>query len=191
MSMKECNICCESWPEKTTSELECGHRACTHCLRIIFSQWPAGCCIKVQLTQERISLLGSAVVEEYIMQRLEQEAEHKVYCSKPHCSAFITEEKIFDKLAICASCSHMTCTECRQAAHGDEPCRPDNDVVAIQDMARKEGWKSCYACGQIVERTAGCNRMWYANIFSYPHLPTLSTSPLPNLPLPPPTYQGS
>lgn len=56
-----------------------------------------------------------------------------------------------------------TCDRCQSAAHAAEGCREgqgeDEGERMLRDLAARMGWSECPACGQMVERVSGCNRM--------------------------------
>ena len=161
MAEKDCTFCSQTLPQAQLSKLECAHEACAECLRKLFSTYPARCCIDIPLTEERIKVLGPMSINKYISKNQEKSAEMKTYCSKPDCGTFIHSSRFLGKKAICPSCYHMTCIECRETAHGDDPCSPDPDIAALYDLAETEGWKICFSCGALVESVEGCSVIEY------------------------------
>lgn len=155
----KCSLCLDKFDYNYLNILECEHKACHDCLRTLFANYPARCCSNIDITSERAQILGADIVEAYIQKRLEKESGANFYCSRPHCSAFIPFERIFDTTAICPACHEYTCTECRQYDHGYQPCAPNRETEMTRELAQQEGWRACHGCGHIIERTLGCNRM--------------------------------
>ncbi|KAL9622059.1 MAG: hypothetical protein Q9160_003558 [Pyrenula sp. 1 TL-2023] len=72
----------------------------------------------------------------------------RLYCSAKTCSALISSRDIVDR--------------CKQdlAVHTDDSlCPPDDEEDSLLTLAAKERWQKCNGCGNMVEKSDGCEHM--------------------------------
>jgi hypothetical protein len=124
----QCAICLEPFQPKDLVELPCAHYACIWCLKSLFQaatvseeNYPATCCSPIPLPLARPHL-SFTIARRYEALVTEYETTDRTYCSNTDCKAFIKPDSIFGNKAICRFCKVVTCTECKEAAHGWKTC---------------------------------------------------------------------
>jgi hypothetical protein len=160
-----CLGCLESPnPSATFITLPCGHRWCPPCLQMFLRitmthemLFPPRChkcsfvfppeLIRAHLTSEEYAQFERAVVEFGTTDR--------VYCSVPTCSAFIPPTRINKHRASCGDCGAHTCPRCKETFHVG-PCKRNAALEGVRELSKKEGWKECRRCGNMVEKGEGC-----------------------------------
>ena len=109
-------------------------------------------------------------------------AEYKVpwgsrtHCPNTRCSAWIPPSAFeVPQIEIrCRKCRHKVCRYCKRSAHvvGSE-CPEDTGIAAVIDVARENGWRRCYSCHAVVERSSGCRHMY---VWPLPPPPSICAS---------------
>lgn len=160
-----CSICLEEYLDNYLATLTCGHKVCSECLTDMFkssttdeSRYPPKCCHPVLLTTVR-DFINKKVVAEFEQKMVEWETQNRTYCSDKDCGAFVHENHILSTWASCPRCVRITCTECKNVAHGDKPCPEDEATQQALGLMEKEGYKRCSQCQNGVELMQGCNHI--------------------------------
>jgi IBR domain, a half RING-finger domain len=100
--------------------------------------------------------------------RKHQEAmtSNKTYCPKKDCGNwirpkyFVKDTKNGRQKGTCSRCKTNVCQKCNMKWHPSGPCKVDADTQKVLDLARKkDNYQRCYSCGEMVERSSGCNHM--------------------------------
>jgi hypothetical protein len=103
-----------------------------------------------------------------LFRRKHQEAftSNKTYCPQKDCGNwirpkyFVKDTKTGRPKGICSRCKTAVCEKCNMKWHSSGPCKVDPDTQKVLDLARKQdNYQRCYSCGEMVERSAGCNHM--------------------------------
>ena len=157
---KECISCSEV---RVGLEVPCGHHYCYECLIVVASNavkdgrfFPPRCCKTEMPLQTIRSWIGEDLTADLEHKAIELSTEHRIYCH--HCGKFILPGRIEKNRARCQTCSHDTCSLCREEFH-DGRCPEDPELQKTIEVAVKEGWQACCGCNNLVERTAACNHM--------------------------------
>ncbi|KAE9407501.1 hypothetical protein BT96DRAFT_104390 [Gymnopus androsaceus JB14] len=97
----------------------------------------------------------------------------RLYCPNPRCAVFIGswsslkrgQNSTSSKSHQCPACSERVCIFCRDLAHTETPCSSHlsaEEKLAesqVRNLARDNMWQTCPGCGEMVERTEGCNHL--------------------------------
>ncbi|EXJ73442.1 uncharacterized protein A1O5_03202 [Cladophialophora psammophila CBS 110553] len=168
----ECTSCFEDIPENATSKLPCNHSYCKPCLTTLIttalqteSSFPPKCCLTEIPLQTVLLSLDSKQREIY----KEKAAEYAIapqerwYCPNTKCLKWIPPSKL-QRIRIlnlkCPHCATKICSVCRGLAHRDSAdCPQDYGLEATIMLAELEGWRRCFKCRTMVERTQGCRHM--------------------------------
>ncbi|KPI45146.1 uncharacterized protein AB675_2845 [Cyphellophora attinorum] len=156
-------------PDEPTVFLNCGDRWCVDCLNDNYraalknrKDFPPQCC-DIPLDHESIQdFLDEGVLIELATKIDEYKDADPVYCQTPKCTGgYIPKSRIKGQWAGCQVCSQSTCVECKGPAseHLAPQIHPKPLTKLDQELAAKEGWKVCPGCGNMVERSEGCNFM--------------------------------
>lgn len=150
--------------------LPCAHARCKDCLnenvRVGLSSrmnYPPKCCGPIDVT-EIFDYLDEDVRASWLEKREEYDDVAPVYCAVKECSVYLNKDQLVEegKWALCTGCNVKTCTGCLclQSAHqvGSSEC-PERIDKMDKDLMVKKGWKSCPRCGNMIERTDGCDHM--------------------------------
>lgn len=161
----ECIVCAEQKPFADVLPLSCGHCYCHDCLTSHFERstsdegsFPPRCCQAIPIGSA-VDILSPDLVSRFRAKAIEFSTLNRTYCSRGTCSAFIPPLHISSDVGTCPSCEHQTCTFCKQTAHIGYPCPHDSDRQMVVAMAWHRGWKQCYSCKNMVERSGGCSHM--------------------------------
>jgi hypothetical protein len=85
----------------------------------------------------------------------------RYYCPVPDCGLFVGPDKANApfRRARCKS-GHLTCMDCRQAAHADAvQCVKNQDMELVQRLAAEEGWRRCHRCHTMIEHRTACRHI--------------------------------
>jgi hypothetical protein len=163
----ECVACCTEASRNRSHTNSCSHSYCSRCIKRLSkkavhddSLWPPQCC-KAEMPIEEIECL---LPEDLIILVRARQVEmgvpilDRTYCVD--CSAFIPQDRIHERTALCHSCWTSTCSECKEKAHvGDCQNKLEQHIKDLETLAEREGWKKCSTCLMIVEHNTGCNHM--------------------------------
>ncbi|KAJ6556905.1 hypothetical protein B0H10DRAFT_1894687 [Mycena sp. CBHHK59/15] len=158
----------------------CQHRFCRSCMRIHVEsrldarQLPIYCptcptrrgssqtaANPSEIGDELIQILGIDRKHLIILEEL-QKAPFSVPVQCPACRNTISlDREQFQQTRILAcplpNCTGMWCKECNQRV-GKARHSCDGEAEK-QDLARREGWKTCPGCNTLTEKSEGCNHM--------------------------------
>jgi hypothetical protein len=169
---RECYVCLDSALFSRTLEVgPCSHIWCHHCLLAAINlaiinenNYPVRCCKdtpEIALGPANVSMVnvvGIRLIEKLNDKRVEYETEDRVYCPEQTCSTFIPPDTIIERMAICSSCLHQTCADCKLAYHGDELCENVVDED-LENWRRENNAATCPRCRRTVIIAHGCNHM--------------------------------
>jgi len=160
-----CSICLEEFESRSLAKPACKHKCCSTCLTELFksattdeSRYPAKCCNPIPLDTVR-RFINSKVASEYEKKQAEWETQNRTYCSDKDCGKFISTSNIFATWADCPHCLRVTCTECKNVAHGDKDCPVDKATEQALKLMEKKNYKRCWMCKSGVELMQGCNNL--------------------------------
>ncbi|OJD35981.1 ibr domain-containing protein [Diplodia corticola] len=176
-----CDICFDTHArDALISPPGCLHKWCHRCLdRVIknacqpgTSAFPPRCCgVEVFGGDARvrgaISLLTLAA---YNRRQEEEETppRERTYCHRRECRQHIRASAVKtvgegedeQRCGTCEACGGKTCMWCRDEDHPGRACpgrrRDEGGRQAVLMAAERNGWKTCWKCGVLVEKTGGC-----------------------------------
>lgn len=175
-----CQACSEPVQPDTSLTLPppCTHTYCQGCLTrlcelTVAKPWlfPPRCCqgVQVPLDPPHLpALLGPDLVATLRRSLAEFLDRDKTYCSAPRCSAYLPPPT--DQ---CGRCAARTCRRCKLPYHGGavaspaattaaaaaSSCPVDAVVVQVKHLAKERGWRRCFQCQMMVEKSDGCDHM--------------------------------
>eukprot|EP01084_Bolivina_argentea_P182225 314631_1 len=84
-------------------------------------------------------------------------------CPRSNCG-YTTKITNTTTICICAKCGYSACVNCK-AEHGNETCEQyqQKQIVFVEKLAKKHGWKQCPKCNTCIEKTYGSNDMRCSN----------------------------
>ncbi|TFK87944.1 hypothetical protein K466DRAFT_521668 [Polyporus arcularius HHB13444] len=144
----------------------CGHDYDVECVVGLFraattdeSLFPPACCRQPFDFQRLRRHMDGELARLFERKAREFSTQHRVYCCRASCSAFLGPATNSATTMSCNTCGTQTCGHCKKGAHSaNQRCTNDADKE-ILSMATKEGWKQCPRCGLVVELSYGCNHM--------------------------------
>jgi IBR domain, a half RING-finger domain len=165
--VRRCNACYEENVQGVA--FACDHQSCVECLRSLFravlrdtSLLPIRCC-EIPIDTSIASALMRQEEFETLERRIaEFEAKRKMYC--PSCNTFINLDDIGNATDLACDCGAELCAVCATLAHPRRTClenqsRQTVSDAAVLELARREGWKQCPRCANLIELSTGCNHM--------------------------------
>lgn len=121
---------------------------------------------RFQCCQQPVSLsliadvLPNDFIARYELMVLEQTTPNPTYCANAACATFIPPANYHGPdSARCGLCATNTCRHCRTTSHVGRGCTADAATEQVRALAAVVGWKTCPACGTLVERRDGCLHM--------------------------------
>lgn len=170
-NLVQCLVCVEDIASTRATKLECGHWWCNNCLKQPFERsvtdqelMPPKCCSTDPISFELVKKLFDTKFQQIWKLKYEEHLdESPIYCPRRHCrteyiQARHTQVRGRHKYRKCPTCSAEVCVLCK-TEHQAGTCPTDPEGVKFRELAKKEGWQTCYRCQAIVERVAGCNHM--------------------------------
>lgn len=179
----QCMVCTEEFAHRDIVQLGCQHQYCASCLKRFImggimdrelTFFPPRCCGE-PVPQEVVSnTLSKEEMREFQEATIEQNTQHKVYCSNTSCLKFIAPSNIGVGAdhALCPHCAHSTCVTCKNTRHEHDGCPADNALQATLKLAKDNHWQQCYSCGRIVELQEGCHHITSVPQADFSGLPT-------------------
>lgn len=167
VNLLQCHACTNSSPEEKTLTLPCEHVYCHDCVSQLHEQatrdqslYPPRCCRQEIPFYQVRPILSEELTKAYEKKSAEYSTPNPVYCSRPHCSAFLPPDESGrdSSAAHCDECQTMTCRSSKKTAH-DGQCSKDETPSELRRLAEAQGWKSCGGCRRMVELTFGCNHI--------------------------------
>ncbi|KAI2615654.1 hypothetical protein GGR54DRAFT_649860 [Hypoxylon sp. NC1633] len=164
-STQVCTACMDEVPVSEICNVDCQHSYCVDCTRYQFNlsvcnqqAFPPQCCgHPFEITLRLFKILGQELALKYAMKASESSVAHPVFCSNPECNTFILGTS-FAGFPLCQKCGTITCPKCSKGAHEGE-CPLDKATEELVKLAKEMGWRRCYKCGDLIEKTVGCNRI--------------------------------
>ena len=169
-----CVVCAESCDAdfSITFPAPCGHSYCRDCLRTYIEKccndkeiFPPQCCrVRLPMNETVHNLLGQELADQFELMVAEYDDDDKVYCSNPRCSRYIRrsadgrENGSFRDVR-CTACGHLTCRFCKYPHHETRRCGPSLADDQVKALGAIHGWRACFRCKMMVERSAGCDHM--------------------------------
>ncbi|KAM3080906.1 hypothetical protein ACMFMG_004867 [Clarireedia jacksonii] len=159
----DCASCMEAGEKANMCMLPCKHAYCGECITGAFqnalsSKTRFKCCktnISVKLATR---WLEAPFIASYELLILEQTTQNPRYCSNKSCNKFVPPADIHASIAVCSACNTRTCAPCGNAEHAGV-CKEDAQGKVVQELAAKNGWKSCPQCNFVIEKNEGCLHM--------------------------------
>ncbi|KAI1608907.1 hypothetical protein EDD37DRAFT_612212 [Exophiala viscosa] len=168
----ECTSCFDEFGKPDTARLPCTHSYCKPCLTTLIttalqneSSFPPKCCLTEIPLKTALLPLDSKQRETY----KEKAAEYSIppqerwYCPNAKCLKWIPPAKLHrhrNTNQKCPHCACALCSICRGQAHDrTSDCPQDYGLEATMSLADSEGWRRCYKCRTLVERSTGCRHM--------------------------------
>ncbi|KAI0883732.1 uncharacterized protein GGS22DRAFT_189698 [Annulohypoxylon maeteangense] len=147
--------------------LPCGCIYCRDCLLNFFLfnigdrvRWPPQCC------GINVGVADVLWLDDEDLQQAFQDAEEEssvrnpLYCSRPQCSALLSNEQAEEesRIVTCVKCGTSTCKKCKQPAHGpaDTECEEPDLDPGLRELAEQQEWKRCPHCRRMISRMHGC-----------------------------------
>jgi hypothetical protein len=170
--VRECASCLDDIPTSDAKRLDCTHSYCQPCFTTLImtaaqteSLFPPKCCLSEIPLKTVLSALDNEQRDSYKQKAAEwaQPPEKRWYCPEPQCAKWIAPSKIHHSRMSSQKCPHCRtkiCGMCRGLGHEENTnCPEDFGVNAMLDLAETEGWRRCYNCRSLVEKTSGCRHM--------------------------------
>ena len=162
-------LTCISWDddnEAASFTAPCKHSYCDDCLvsYVKSSLEPGGvfppvCCNLPITLQSARSHLHHDLIKRYQDKHSAILASCSLLCAQSGCCVIIPPERIVNGLGHCSAYNNHTCIKCRQQEHKQEPCPTDEKQRDLTELAKKQGWQTCYRCNNMIELNFGCNHM--------------------------------
>lgn len=162
-----CISCSELCSGAHLSLRTCEHSYCSECVSPWVaasldpgSSFPPVCCgvkIALELLEPHISLDLARRFKK--QEQASLAAACPLVCAEPGCLVGISAQNIVDNKGHCLACKRFTCSKCRMGWHEDKECLIDEEQELVMALAKKEGWQSCFHCGNLVELNFGCYHM--------------------------------
>lgn len=163
---QECVACGDDGLDEAFISVLCRHRFCKPCLAQYTESalqpgatFPPQCCglpVTFGMVQKHLS---PELAARYGEKQRQIFSRCSLLCARRGCCVEIPENNITGNQGHCLACNGNTCRACRKAGHGDRPCSIDPEREAILQLAKKEGWQTCYRCNNMVELNLGCFHM--------------------------------
>ncbi|TVY86389.1 ATP-dependent RNA helicase-like protein, partial [Lachnellula willkommii] len=160
-----CVVCEDIFENPVMATLPCDHKFCCNCLQELFQRsqidetlFPPRCCEPIPPEQVR-EFLTPELITMHEEKKVEFETADRTYCSDLQCHRFLRPENITADLGTCPTCNESTCTKCKTTAHEGNECPRDEATEALLSRGRERGWRRCFSCRSLVQRTYGCNHI--------------------------------
>lgn len=161
----DCIVCRDSLYPHHTVRLACGDVYCKSCLHSFLlratkdeSLFPPRCHRQPIGNAIIEANLNDAELSEYRNAELEFTSTNRIYCAVPECARFIPATQRDRDRASCAACGAVTCVHCKALSHPGG-CLQDTARQQLLEYGVGQNWKTCFGCGEMVEKENGCNHM--------------------------------
>jgi len=167
---RKCISCLEHLLFEDVQAGPCEHYYCIKCLeeivrvRLEDTGFRLPQCCRSEFGWDDIrGVINSKLAAEFDQKKQDFETTTPTYCTDQPCSgssALIGARhvSVTDATAICPICRKVICTKCKQDNHSGA-CAPDATLAEVLELAKKEGWKECPRCGEMIELEGGCSHM--------------------------------
>ena len=173
LSIADCASCSDHLPLERLVKASCDHYYCKDCFGHFIEAslqahdgFPPKCCkipINFLTVAENVS---EAVFKRYDARQAEIKNATAFYCGIQECGIKIENYRINGIRGSCEACGRDTCTLCRsefpRSVNGKNVghvCKKDRAREQVLELAKKEGWQTCYRCGNLVALNFGCHHM--------------------------------
>ena len=172
-STADCASCGDHSITDKLIKAACEHYYCKDCFGQFIEAslqthdgFPPKCC-KIPIPFVTIAAnVSAAVYSRYSARQAEIKDATAIYCGVQRCGVKIKNNKIKGVRATCVACRRDTCTLCRgefpERVNGKNVghvCRKDKAREQVLALAKREGWQTCYQCGNLVALNTGCHHM--------------------------------
>lgn len=161
-----CAGCEDEFPQAEMLQASCEHFYCHSCVAqyvevalLPGSIFPPSCCespLTATILQGHIS---PHLLHRYNLKQEEASTLFSLTCATQWCKAAIPSDNIQGSKAHCPNCIQDTCRNCKMMWHDGETCEEGKDRGKLAKLAESEGWQICYACGELISISSGCNHM--------------------------------
>ena len=168
-----CASCSDEFAIKELVKVSCDHNYCKDCFEHFMEAslsthdgFPPKCC-KIPIAFLTVANnVSTAVFGRYSARQMEIKNATALYCGNEKCGVKIEKDRINDLRATCVTCWRDTCTQCHdtfpqrvQGRNVGHVCKKDEAREQVLALAKKEGWQTCYQCGNMVALNFGCHHM--------------------------------
>ncbi len=151
----------------------CSHAYCPDCFHQFVDMrckdaglFPPRCCrARVPLSPSVAKALGPELAQRLLDMTVEYDDHDKTYCANAACSAYLRQPAgsssgttTKNAQARCKACKTRTCRRCKYRWH-DGTCTRSLADDQARTTAVLNGWRECYKCKNMVERSGGCDHM--------------------------------
>ena len=168
-----CASCSDQLILEELVKISCDHRYCKDCFGHFVEAslathdgFPPKCC-KIPIACLTVAKnVSTAIFSRYSARQMEIKNATALYCGDQKCGVKIGKDRINGLKATCEACGRDTCTQCRdtfprrvQGRNVGHVCKKDEAREQVLALAKKEGWQTCYQCGNMVALNFGCHHM--------------------------------
>ena len=168
-----CASCSDQFAIEELVKVSCDHQYCKDCFGHFMEAsltthdgFPPKCC-KIPIAFVTVAKnVSAAIFSRYSARQTEIKNATALYCGNQECGVKIEKDRINGLRATCMTCWTDTCTQCRdkfpQRINGrnvGHVCKKDKAREQVLALAKKEGWQTCYQCGNMVALNFGCHHM--------------------------------
>ena len=168
-----CASCSDHFAMKELVKVSCDHQYCKDCFGHFMEAsltthdgFPPKCC-KIPIAFVTVAKNVSTVIfSRYSARQTEIKNATALYCGNQKCGVKIEKDRIKGLRATCVTCWRDTCTQCRDkfpqkvdGRNDGHVCKKDKAREQVLALAKKEGWQTCYQCGNMVALNFGCHHM--------------------------------
>ena len=172
-STADCASCSDHSTTDKLIKAACEHYYCKDCFGQFVEaslqthdRFPPKCC-KIPVPFVTIAAnVSAAVYDRYSARQAEIKNATALYCGAQGCGIKIENDRINEFRATCAGCRKDTCTRCRaempkrvRGKNAHHICQKDKAREQVLALARREGWQTCFQCGNLVALNEGCHHM--------------------------------
>lgn len=169
----DCASCSDSFTIDELVKASCKHYYCKDCFGSFIEAslqthdgFPPKCC-KIPIAFVTVAgNVSAAVFSRYSARQAEIKNATALYCGIQGCGVRIEKKRIDGVRATCVACWRDTCTKCRgqfprniNGKNLSHVCTKDKAREEVLALAKKEGWQTCYQCGNMVALNFGCHHM--------------------------------
>jgi hypothetical protein len=164
--MYTCAACLEDKPSRIVIKAPCEDWYCHFCASKLFetaatdqARFPASCHGLEIPIASATSFLTPNIIQKYHQAQLESTSSDRTYCTATGCGRFLhLDPEASSRLIECPDCGITTCGSCKARGH-EGPCSVEDDTDEMEQLMKERGWRACFNCNAVVERSTGCSHM--------------------------------